>query len=303
MKIAGKITDFFGFREEDPPIGDVINNSIYKLKIQHAKLNQVTVRLQERDKYLFRACALAIRNNARERAVIYATELAEVRKLQNLLSQTQIAIERIILRLETIKELSNIMIDLKPALGVLKNVTQSLVQVMPDVASELSNINESITETLAVTSSRSTEPPLMPLTTKTAGGEEILNEVTAVLEEKLAEKFPEPPANITIQEKTTAQPIEGVKEMIALAACCSESGETSEENPSQTLFSYKELKSVQVTIQKTPSHEESVLDYLKNSQGYLDVMECASKLQIAPCDVEKALEKLGSEGKIEIKTS
>ncbi|MGQ9565749.1 MAG: Snf7 family protein [Candidatus Bathyarchaeales archaeon] len=303
MKIAGKITDFFGLHSEEPQIGDVISNSIYKLKIQHAKLNQVTVRLQERDKYLFRACALAVQNNARERAVIYATELAEVRKLQNLLSQTQIAIERIILRLETIKELSNIMIDLKPALGILKNVTQSLVQVMPDVASELNNINESISETLAVTSARSTEPPILPLNVKTPGGEEILNEVSAVLEEKLAEKFPEPPATITVQEKTLAQPVEGVKEMIALAACCSESGESTEERPSQTLFSYKELKSVQVTIQKTSSHEESVLEYLKNNPGYLDIMECASKLQIAPGDVEKALEKLGAEGKIEIKTS
>jgi division protein CdvB (Snf7/Vps24/ESCRT-III family) len=302
MNIAGKITDFFN-PHDDPPVGDVIGNSIYKLKVQHAKLQQVTVRLQERDKYLFNACALAIKNDAHERAAIYANELAEVRKLQNLLFQTQIAIERIILRLETLRELNNIMIDLKPALGVLKNVTQSLVQVMPDVASELSNINESITETLAVTSTRSTESPILPLPMKTAGGEEILNEVATVLEEKLSEKLPEPPATITMQEKTEVQPTGSVKEMIALAACCSEGGESEDDSSSQTLFSYKELKSVQVTIQKSPSAEESVFDYLKNNQGFIDVIECANSLKISPGDVEKALEKLGAEGKIEIKTS
>jgi division protein CdvB (Snf7/Vps24/ESCRT-III family) len=261
------------------------------------------VRLQERDKYLFNACALAIKNNSRERAVIYATELAEVRKLQNLLSQTQIAIERIILRLETVRELNNIMIDLKPALGVLKNVTEGLVKVMPDVASELSNINESISETLAVTSSRSTESPILPLPAKTAGGEEILSEVAAVLEQKLTEKLPEPPATITVQEKTEVEPTGAVKEMIALAACCSESGENEEDSSSQTLFSYKELKSVSLTIQKSSSPEESVFDYLKNNQGFIDITECANILKLSPNDVEKALEKLGAEGKIEIKTS
>jgi len=273
-----------------------------KLKMQHAKLQQVSIRLLERDRYLFRACSLAIKDDARERAAMYANEVAEVRRLMNLLSQTQIAIERIILRLETVKELNTIMIDLKPALSALKNVTQGIVETMPDVATELNRINESISETLIATSTRSTEPPILPLNTKTQAGQEILNEVAAVLEEKLAEKLPEPPATITVQQKTDAEP-EGVKEMIALAACCSESGENQEDNPSQTLFSYKELKSVQITMQKTPSPEESVLDYLKNNQGYIDIFECANKLKISTEDVEKALEKLGAEGKIEIKTS
>jgi hypothetical protein len=233
---------------------------------------------------------------------MYANEVAEVRKLMNLLAQTQIAIERIILRLETVKELNNIMIDLKPALSTLKNVTQGIVAAMPDVASELNNINDSISETLLVTSPCSIEPPILSTNLKTPAGQEILNEVAIVLEEKLTEKLPEPPAIVTVQEKTVAKP-EGVEEMIALAACCSESGESEENNSSQTLFSYKELKSVQLTIQKSPSTEESVLDYLKNNQGYIDIIECANKLKISPNDIEKALEKLGTEGKIEIKTS
>jgi len=233
---------------------------------------------------------------------MYANEVAEVRRLMNLLSSTQIAIERIILRLETVKELNTIMVDLKPALSALKSVTQGIVQTMPDVATELDRINESISETLIATSSKSTEPPILPLNMKTPGGQEILSEVATVLEEKLAEKLPEPPATITVQQKTETEP-EGVKEMIALAACCSESGEDPEDNSSQTLFSYKELKSVQVTIQKTPAPEETVLDYLKNNQGYIDIFECAEKLKISADDVEKALEKLGAEGKIEIKTS
>jgi hypothetical protein len=245
---------------------------------------------------------MAIKDSIREKAAMYANEVAEVRRLMNLLAQTQIAIERIILRLETVKELNNIMIDLKPALGALRSVTKGIVETMPDVATELNRINESISETLIATSTKSTEPPILPLNVKTPAGQEILNEVATVLEEKLAEKLPEPPASITVQQKVEAEP-ESVKEMIALAACCSESGENQEDNTSQTLFSYKELKSVQVTIQKNPSAEENVLGYLKNNQGFIDILECADKLNISTCDVEKALEKLGAEGKIEIKMS
>jgi hypothetical protein len=233
---------------------------------------------------------------------MYANEVAEVRKLMSLLGQTQIAIERIILRLETVKELNNIMIDLKPALSTLKNVTQGIVQAMPDVATELNCINDSISETLIATSPHSIEPPIVSTNLKTTAGQEILNEVATVLEEKLSEKLPEPPAIVRVQEKTVTEP-EEVKEMIALAACCPESGEGEENKSSQTLFSYKELKSVQLTIQKSSSAEENVLDYLRNNQGYIDVTECANKLKISPSDIEKALEKLGAEGKIEIKTS
>jgi hypothetical protein len=194
------------------------------------------------------------------------------------------------------------MIDLKPALSALKNVTQGIVETLPDVATELNRINESISETLIATSTKSSEPPILPLNVKTPAGQEILNEVAAVLEEKLVENLPEPPPTITVQQKTEAEP-ESVKEMIALAACCSESSENPEDNSSQTLFSYKELKSVQVTIQKAPSTEESVLDYLKNNQGCIDIFECANKLKISTDDVKEALEKLGTDGKIEIKTS
>jgi division protein CdvB (Snf7/Vps24/ESCRT-III family) len=121
-----------------------------------------------------------------------ANELVEVRKLVRILSQTQIAIERIILRLETIKELSTIMIDLKPALTALKNVTSNLATTMPDIASELDRVNDNIQDTLIATKF-SSEPPIIHSNLKTPAGTKILKEVNAILEEKLAEQLPEPP--------------------------------------------------------------------------------------------------------------
>jgi division protein CdvB (Snf7/Vps24/ESCRT-III family) len=86
-----------------------------------------------------------------------ANEIAEVRKLLKFLYSVQLAIERVILRLETLKELSDIVIDLKPALKLLQNVSSDLFQVLPDVSSELNNVNDAIHETLCATKISATE--------------------------------------------------------------------------------------------------------------------------------------------------
>jgi hypothetical protein len=222
------------------------------------------------------------------------------------LYDVELAIERVILRLETMKELSDIVVDLKPALKLLQNVSQELFAVLPDVSSELTKVNETISETLCQTR-LTTDETIISVDRKTPAGEEILNEVSGVLERELVKKLPEPPATpkITETQQTT------VREMVALTASCSkmmgrESDGDSESDPSQTLFSYKkaEIKEISLTVEK-PSLEEVLLDYVKRSHGEIDLMRCSDDLKVSNEDVEKTLESLGTKGriKIELKTS
>ncbi|MCJ7699628.1 hypothetical protein MUO56_05245, partial [Candidatus Bathyarchaeota archaeon] len=96
------------------------------LKVQHNKLEQASYRLRERSHILFQTCVGAIKNKNKERAAICANEIAEVRKLIKFLYDVELAIERVILRLETIKELSDLVVDLKPSLRLLQRVSQDL---------------------------------------------------------------------------------------------------------------------------------------------------------------------------------
>ncbi|MFP3985209.1 MAG: hypothetical protein ACLFU9_04495 [Candidatus Bathyarchaeia archaeon] len=228
-----------------------------------------------------------------------ANELAEVRKLIHLLSQTQIAIERIILRLETIKELSTIMIDLKPALNGLKDVTANLANIMPDVASELDKVNNSIHDTLTVTKFSSEPPIVQPV--KTPAGQEIMKEVNAILEQKMSEQLPEPPTSETLPEAEQPKP---VKEMVALAAGCPESGGEEQRETSEAFFSIKDLKmqSISFRIEHSEVLEDKLMDYIRQCNGQLDVTECALKLKIPPKEVQKTLENLGAKGKIIMET-
>jgi len=275
-----------------PPVGDTIFQAIQKLRVQRLKLEQIIVRLRERDKILFESCVTAIKNQNRERATIFATELVEVRKLIDTFSKTEITIERIILRLETIKELSNIVIELRPALNALQSVAKCINRVMPEMAYELETVNDSLTETLAV-STIGSQQPIVPLNVKTPGAEEILKEVSEVLENKIIESLPEPPLFVSVPQKT---PTKNIKQIVALAASCS--SETSGHEEPQT---YLELQRVSFTLQKSSCLEDMILDYIKKCNGQFDVAQCALDLNVSPEEVEEILEKLGAQGKIQIR--
>jgi len=284
-----------------PPqqIGETIFQAVRKLKIQRLKLEQATVRLRERDRALFEACVRELKWERREKAAICANELAEVRKLLNMVTQCQLALERIILRLETIKEVTEIMVDLKPALRNLHLITENLVNVMPDVARELERVNDSISETLAVTRFNNSPESIVPLSTKTQASEEILKEVSAVLEEKLTQQLPAPPVSLDEDKVQTRENVK--KQMIALSATCSEVTQPAERRESESYVTYKdvELKRVSYTIERQSSLENVILDYAKN-KGEIDVDQCALELNVPHVEVEQALENLGKKQKIVI---
>jgi len=292
------------FQPPPQPIGEVIFQTVRRLKTQQVRLEQATVRLRERDRSLFVACVAQVRMKRPERAVICANELSEVRKVLTMVTQCQLALERIILRLETIKEVSEIMADLKPALKSLRVLTEAMVNVMPDVAQELQSVNESISETLAVTKMNSSDS-IAPLTAKTEAGEQILKEVSAVLEKKINDELPAPPTSVATG-KVDAGRESLKKQMIALSATCSELMQPVEKLESaqgkpRSYVTYKdlELHGVSFTIERQNPIEDAILKYAKE-KGEIDLDRCADELSVPHEDVEKALENLGKKQKIVI---
>jgi len=281
----------------------VIIKSIRTLKVQKVKIEQVTFRLRQRDKLLFQSCVNALKNNNRERAAICASELAEVRKLLRFLKHVQLALERVILRLETIKELNDIVTELKPALRMLRDVSGQLSEMLPHVSLELEKVSESINETLALTKMNASAESLIPLDVKTPGGQEVLKEVSSLLEQEIAEKLPEPPTSTPTPEAIEAGE---VKEMVALAASCSEATREETEHFTQRTLSYEdiELQKLSLKIQrKTRSLEDTVLEYVRKRNGEINVTECALDLKVSPQDIEEALKILSEKGKVKIYVS
>jgi hypothetical protein len=142
---------------------------------------------------------------------------------------------------------------------------------------------------------------LIPVNKKTPGGEEILKEVSSFLEQKLTETLPEPPATSLPSEEKPS-----VRELVALSTNCSQVigrknfDETGKES-SQTLFSYKkaEIKEISLKVEKS-SIEDMLLEYVRKSNGEIDLTRCSSDLKTSNEEIEKALENLGTKGKIKI---
>ena len=284
-----------------PPVREVANKSILTLRIQQNKLEQASFRLRERDRILFETCMGALKKNNREKAAMCATELAEVRKLVKFLYNVQLAIERVVLRLETIKELGDIVADLKPALRLLQGVSQELFQILPDVSSELNTVNDAIQDTLRAAKIQ-TDENIIPVNQKTAGGEEILKEVTSFMQQKLSETLPEPPVTASTKEKEKTP----IKELVALTATTSQlighkAIEETGFDPEKALFSYKkhEIKEFSLKVQN-PNLEEILLEYVRKTNGEIDLSRCSNELKTSNEEIERALESLGTKGKIKI---
>jgi hypothetical protein len=143
---------------------------------------------------------------------------------------------------------------------------------------------------------------MIPVDRKTPGGQEILKEVSCFLEQRLSENLPEPPANTSAPEaeKTT------IRELIALSQSCSQgmNNEDSEEtgrDSSQTLFSIKksQIQEISLKVEK-PSLEDVLLDYVRKTNGEIDLSRCSDDLKTSNEEIQKALESLGTKGKIRI---
>jgi division protein CdvB (Snf7/Vps24/ESCRT-III family) len=270
-----------------------------KLKSQQFKLSQVVIKLTNRDKILFKTCATALQQKNNERAAIFANELSEIRKLTKIIYHTQILVERIILRLETLKEFNAAFSDLKPVLTNLKSVTKSLGTFMPQMAIEMERVNESIFEVISM-SKIDADKLEVPTDVKTPGGEEVLAEVADFLEEKLVEQLPTPPvsAPMPVMEKLQPQAAQKVRKRVALTASCSEVSEPMQTTQFMAAFKNTEVKRIALTVNE--DLEQSVLEYARKREGQLDIGQCATDLKVACDEIEKALETLGVKGKIKI---
>ncbi|MFW6116958.1 MAG: hypothetical protein ACOC6G_00050 [Thermoproteota archaeon] len=298
------------FGKKSPPTGQVIGKSIRKLEVQKNKISRVHFRLQKRDEKLFQVCVKALKDDDKGKAQILANEVAEVKRLLKFLHDVELAIERVIIRLETVRELSDIMVDLKPALRTLRGVSEELFDFLPDVSSELSDVDDAITETLYSTRV-TTDGSTLPMDKTTPGGEEVLKEVSQKLEQEAVEKLPEPPANLeppaTLQPPEKIQEKTPVKQMVALSATCSQTvGEKkleTENFSSRNIFSLKEAEVQEFSLEveeeiEEHSLENDLLDYVKDKKGMIDLDQCSVDLDASYSEIEDALHRLDDKGKI-----
>ena len=181
------------------PLKSRIESAIRGLQIETQKLDQVSHTLGQRDKDLFEKIVAAQTRHDIPHSNIYATELAELRKTEKTVQQSKLALEQIVLRVQTVREWGDIVASMAPAVGVIRNVKKAVGRVMPEVEKELGDVGESISS-LLIEAGEYTGGSLN-LNTSNEEAEKILSEAAVVAEQKMKDKFPEMPSGTPSGER------------------------------------------------------------------------------------------------------
>lgn len=230
----------------DPPLRDTVHRTIRKLQAQHSRLELATSKLNQRKKILLRKCTSAMKNGQKERATIYANEIVEIKKMISRVSDHQINIERVILRLETIMDLGDIVKDLAPVLKLVQDLAKQLASAIPEAKSKLNDVKSTIAETLETTTLSNAKPPITPIEVQVEGTKEILQEAASHAEKMLKKRLPEPPTPV-IQKKTIPAARAEVRQLVALTASSSRATEKTQPL-TKSYLSYTDIRSRSVSL-------------------------------------------------------
>ncbi|QPG51068.1 hypothetical protein HFC64_15690 [Saccharolobus solfataricus] len=216
---SSKVEDFvknWGGKQE-PSIGERIKNAFkpqqplryrlvmanYRLRTMVSRLDVYISRLQERDRTLFEKVVESQMSKDTARAAMYANEIAEIRKISRQLITTQIALEQVQLRLETITELGDVFNSLIPVLGVIKELRNAMKGLMPEISLELAELEEGLQEVVIEAGDFTGAPANYGASSPEA--RKILEEASVVAEQRMKEKFPELPSFVTSTQKVSNQ--------------------------------------------------------------------------------------------------
>ena len=173
------------------PMKRRIGECLFRLKVQTRKLERTSYHMQQRDQALYGKCALAVQGKNNELASMYANECAELRKMAKVVLHSQLALEQVTLRLETVSEFGEVAYTMLPVASVVKTLKSQLEGVMPEVSMELSQVNETL-EGLA-TEVGETSEYTFDMSASNEESQKILTEANFVAEQKMKERFPELP--------------------------------------------------------------------------------------------------------------
>ncbi len=136
---------FFFWRRAGKPDRRVSTEDVLeKLQLIKAKLSRRVKELNSRYRELFEQVVKAYMEKDRERAAIYAEELAELRKMLRRLTHASLLLEGTIYRIEAVKDLSDAGQIMTPLKSVLTIASEELRGIAPTASEGLNELIDSI---------------------------------------------------------------------------------------------------------------------------------------------------------------
>ncbi|MDG6952766.1 MAG: hypothetical protein JRM75_04045 [Nitrososphaerota archaeon] len=182
------------------PLKSQIEQANRQIRVLISQLDGTVTRIKQRDSTIFKNVVSSLAKHDMQHAAVYANELSEVRKMGKMVTQAQLAMEQISLRLGTITDLGEIANTLAPAVSVIKNMKEGLSNALPDADREISEISGLLSSVLVDASTSGGISLNFDAANEDA--QRVLEEAATVAEQRMKESFPEIPAGVFSQDES-----------------------------------------------------------------------------------------------------
>ena len=195
---APGILDRFKVTVRPPtPLKSQIEQANRQIQVLISQLDNTVNRIRQRDSTIFKGVVASLAKHDTQHAAVYANELSEVRKMGKMVTQAQLALEQISLRLGTITDLGEIATTLAPAVSVIKSMKEGLRVALPEADKEIGEISGLLSSVLVDAST--TGGFFLNFEAANEDAQKVMEEAAAVAEQRMKESFPEIPAGVLAQ--------------------------------------------------------------------------------------------------------
>jgi division protein CdvB (Snf7/Vps24/ESCRT-III family) len=176
----------------EAPLKNRLNTAQKKLQLQITRLAEIDDKLKTKHDAIFEKIVDSKKSNNETYAKVYANELAEIRKMKNMVSNAKLSMEQVQLRLNTVSELGDVVVTLSPCMSLIKGLSTSLGDMMPNAAASMQDLSTMLGD--IVSGSSVTHDGSVGITeTSSSDALSILEEAQSVVEGNIRNNMPEPP--------------------------------------------------------------------------------------------------------------
>ena len=271
---------YIGIGKEDN-IRPKIASAVKEIELHRRELENLRSKLEQRRRTLFETTIRAMMSKDKPKAAVYANEWSELRKVGRVVYASELALTQVMLRLESIVDVGDVMSHMSTAFKVLRQVNKAVVGVVPSLDQASDEFNAALSETMAEMGNVS---PSISLNIQTDSGEDLVEQARKLAEQR-ADEMKSSMLTSPRQIELGAQDIE--KKIPLLA-----DGELDEEEAAILGTLYKQ--------RPVEDAEGEVLRYASIHNGNVDITDASAALKMPSDDIEQAMLKLLSEGKVKI---
>jgi division protein CdvB (Snf7/Vps24/ESCRT-III family) len=272
-----KILKFFdiGFGNRRK-VDKAIMSLIVRIEDYITEVRASTSRLKVRYESLMKKAVNAFVRGERDRTLIYANEMIEIRKMIKTLFVAEMVLEQAKIRLETVSDVTHVSKALVDVTELLSGTRRYVGDLIPSVAHSLDKLVMESKKLIIDTTGR--EPPALPdVLSPTPETKKLLNEIESMAEERVAQQLPAPPTALLGNA--------GLRNRIEVVIKGSES-----------------IRDHDAKIRKRVSNqvnlESKVFEYIVVHGGFIDVNDAARQLGVSKEEIISALNGLKMKKKI-----